>query len=238
MVENSAIKRIQDLIYLLGHEYPAINRHPSLPPVQEFFNETLYKPLHEVIQDVMDSLPFIAKQLGKEPPKVTMEFAAIRIKYTAYEMLNSVFAHLLGNCVDHGIEPAKERQALGKKKRGTIVIGAQINERQLNIKIRDDGRGLNTKMLFQKGVDLNYWAETGKPQISEIAELVFVSGLSTRGEVNSISGRGVGMDAVKQILLSHGCNINLRVPHTFWQGEEFVPFEAVISLPRSFYVTL
>jgi len=151
--------------------------------------------------------------------------------------MNNVFSHLLRNSVDHGIELPQERIEAGKSESGTIEIETHQKEGHLEIVLRDDGKGINLTRLQQKGIEDGIFTEADQPLPEQIAALIFYSGVSTKDAVSSISGRGVGMDAVKQFLLQNGGDISLRLLAERTQESDFVPFETIITLPEGFYVS-
>ena len=99
----------------------------------------------------------------------------------------------------------------------------------------DDGKGLNVSRLYDKGIDNNLWQEQDKPALSTVADLIFMSGVSTKEQVSDISGRGVGMDAVKQFLLQHECDIQLRLLDEKVDENGFVAFETLVTLPSALF---
>ena len=108
------------------------------------------------------------------------------------------FIHLFRNSIDHGIEQASIRQKLGKEEQGVISIQliAQ-DERGVKLRYFDDGSGINIATLESRYKELHGGASAS---VEDYAELIFRSGLSTSNNVNEISGRGVGMEAVKNSL--------------------------------------
>jgi ligand-binding sensor domain-containing protein/HPt (histidine-containing phosphotransfer) domain-containing protein len=191
--------------------------------------------LEQNLADVIVSLTSIATQIDKEPPEVLIHADHIMIKDTAQNLIRDIFAHILRNCVDHGLERADDRVAIGKNPRGTIVIDAQVKRDCLDISVRDDGVGLNIQRLFHKGIQHGIWSENDRPDIQKIAELIFHSGVSTKDEVTDISGRGVGMDAVKQFLTeAHGA-VCIKLHEEQASTQEYMPFELVVSLPKPLY---
>jgi len=108
--------------------------------------------------------------------------------------------HLVRNAVDHGIEPAEERIAAGKPEEGTIKISAYHEYNQIVIEIEDDGRGIDTDKVLRKAVEGEAVEadEAKRFTEKEIVNLIFQPGLTTADEVTESSGRGVGMDVVKE----------------------------------------
>ena len=123
----------------------------------------------------------------------------IKLDRTILEEIGDSLVHLLRNAVDHGIEIPEKRVELGKKENGTILITASRQENFVLIRIEDDGCGIDTneirKVALKKGIISRESAE--QLQEEEAMQLIFTPGLSTSDSVTDISGRGIGMDVVK-----------------------------------------
>ncbi|PID76443.1 MAG: hypothetical protein CSB24_06630 [Deltaproteobacteria bacterium] len=105
--------------------------------------------------------------------------------------------HLLRNAIDHGLETPDERQALGKDPVGTITLEFSARGQQVFLVCRDDGRGLDFEHIRRRAVEKKMIAEEDRLSQEEIGQLIFNSGFTTRDDVSQVSGRGVGMDVVK-----------------------------------------
>lgn len=113
------------------------------------------------------------------------------------EQLNTPCIHLLRNAVDHGIEAPDVRERLGKPRRGTITLSARQEGSDVVIAVADDGGGIDAGKLWQKAV-ADGRIDAGRPFDPAAAlDLIFLPGLSTAATVGAVSGRGVGMDAVR-----------------------------------------
>ncbi|MEN9307017.1 MAG: hypothetical protein RL173_949 [Fibrobacterota bacterium] len=125
---------------------------------------------------------------------------------------DEALVHLLRNSVDHGIEMPSDRVAKGKVERGTIRLEVNITEESITITLSDDGGGIDVDAICKKALD------NGVASASELAtmtneqklQLVFESGLSTAPAVSDVSGRGVGMSAVKDCIEGMGGSIQLK----------------------------
>lgn len=201
------------------------------------FNQLYSAGFSEAIKPVLDSLPAIAEELGKYKPRVHVDDGGIKIKVSARNLLQDIFTHLLRNSLDHGLESAESRRALNKDPTGTISIVLEPAEHILYINVSDDGGGLNLNRLYQQGLRLGLFGGDKILQRLHVANSIFTSGLSTKKWVDSISGRGVGMDAVKQFLIEFGGDITIVIPDP---AAAFVPSQAVepvdfvlrVQLPR------
>lgn len=143
------------------------------------------------------------------------------------EQINDPLVHIIRNSVDHGIEPADERVAIGKPETGLVTLDARHEGGEVWISITDDGRGLNRERILQKGIERGLVAGDGSELTDEdIFQLIFEPGFSTAEKVTDISGRGVGMDVVKKNIehlngrikvkskAGAGTTISLRIPLT------------------------
>jgi len=137
--------------------------------------------------------------LGKAAALV-MEGENTKLDKAVIEQLNAPCIHLLRNAVDHGIEPAEVRSALGKPPQGTVTLSARQEGSDVVIAVRDDGGGIDGRKLWAKAVAAGR-IEAGRPFDPAAAlELIFLPGLSTAEAVSDVSGRGVGMDAVRETI--------------------------------------
>lgn len=196
-----------------------------------------FRPAADVFRELCEPAPRLAKDLGKLPPRISIESSDICFTHRSVELLRNVFVHILRNALDHGIENEAERKGSQKNPQGSIAITTRIEpDRKLSLCIRDDGRGLAIGMIREIGIIKGFISSDSKPSPEALAQLIFESGFSTSAGVNEISGRGVGMDAVKRILEKEGASVNIeldRTPHTV--GAEFIPFQLHITLPAGLY---
>ncbi len=121
------------------------------------------------------------------------------IDKTMVDKLSEPLIHLLRNSVDHGIEAdANAREAAAKEPQGNIYLSASHKGSSFVIEIRDDGRGVDTKSILQKAIEKGFAKEGVNYSQDEIINFLFCAGFSTAASITDISGRGVGLDAVKQ----------------------------------------
>jgi len=172
--------------------------------------------LGELQKSVMKIRMVPVEQLFRRLPRIVRDVAKARQKEIAVEMagqntdldksvldaLAEPMAHLMRNAADHGIENPEERLANGKSARGTIRLDAYHQGNQVVIEVSDDGRGINHEKLMRKAVEAGIVTQEEVRSLSheEILKLIFHPGLTTAEEVTEISGRGVGMDVVKNVM--------------------------------------
>src|SRR5690606_2424033 len=112
--------------------------------------------------------------------------------------------HLVRNAFDHAIEPPDERVAAGKPPEGTIRIEAHQRGSHVVIQVCDDGRGIDLDAVRARAVKRGLIAPDAVLSAKETIDLIFLPGFSTRDEVTETSGRGVGMDVVRENVNSLG----------------------------------
>lgn len=194
-------------------------------------------PLKEVLSGIIDSLPSLANEINKEPPKVNIKDHGIFLTKPAHEFLRNSFTHLFRNSMDHGIEATEKRLARGKTKNGNIILEMTQKQGNLLLHYQDDGAGLNLKRIRQKAIEQNLLSshETISPET--LANYIFAPGFSTAKKVSTISGRGVGMDAVKNIIEENGGSITITVQNQNESPSHSLPFSFQVELPEHFAVS-
>ncbi|MEK7704592.1 MAG: chemotaxis protein CheW, partial [Myxococcota bacterium] len=175
--------------------------------------------------------PRLVRDLGRKLDKqVDLEVtgAEIEIDRGILEHLDGALIHLIRNAVDHGIERAEERRARGKAPSGTVRISASRDRDAVLVVVSDDGAGLDPERLKLLAIDKGLLSAEEAERLSarEAYFLICVPGFSTKAEVSDVSGRGVGMDAVREQVeglggsldieseLGRSTRISLRMPLT------------------------
>ena len=137
-----------------------------------------------------------SSQLGKNV-SIDVKGDDIEIDKGVAERLLEPLLHLVKNCVSHGIEGPDERLAVHKLPHGQVVIRASSNRGYVSIEVADDGRGMDTKKILARAQEKNLVEPTRACSQEEIVDFLFLPGFSTTDVVDSVSGRGVGLDVVK-----------------------------------------
>ena len=153
--------------------------------------ETLFTSLPRMVRD-------LAGQLDKRVV-VETDGGDVELDREMIEVIRDPILHLLRNAIDHGIELPEERRAAGKPETGLIKLAARQSGDKISIEINDDGRGVNTEKLVAKALATGVITEEQAERLSieERHMLMCEAGLSTADRVTEISGRGVGMDVVR-----------------------------------------
>lgn len=141
--------------------------------------------------------------------KLVTEGENTEVDKTVIERLSDPLTHILRNAVDHGIEKPEDRESAGKGKVGEIRLSASHRSGSVCIEIKDDGAGVNRPRVKQIAIDKGLIPENAELTDSEIDNLLFLPGFSTAKEVSNLSGRGVGMDVVKNAVTGLGGRINI-----------------------------
>jgi chemotaxis family two-component system sensor histidine kinase/response regulator PixL len=152
--------------------------------------------------DILQRFPRMVRDLaGKKRKQVAVRLSGVNtlVDKAILEKLYDPLVHLVRNAFDHGIEPPETRQAQGKPSQGTIEIRAYHRGNQTYIEIRDDGQGINLEKVRQRAIALNLLpaAEAATVTKGQLFEYLFAPGFSTAAQVSDLSGRGVGLDAVR-----------------------------------------
>lgn len=150
-------------------------------------------PLNTVLQDILSMIPEIAASAEKPMPAIQLSAPlGLHISRDNAASLEGMMLHLLRNCMDHGIETPKAREQLGKDAHGLISIAIKYYEstHTLGIVLFDDGSGFNSELVARKA------REKGL-KLMPAEEIIFLAGFSSKESVTELSGRGVGLDAVR-----------------------------------------
>jgi len=169
----------------------------------------------------------LSRNLGKEINFV-MRGEETELDRTFVEVIGDPLVHLIRNAIDHGIETKEERIANGKPPIGTVTLSARHEGNNVVIEVEDDGRGMSREKIIKKAVERGLVTEEKAAALPDekVFEFVFLPGFSTKEQVSELSGRGVGMDVVKNTVESlngsvtieskvgKGTKVSIRLPLT------------------------
>ncbi len=165
------------------------------------------------IGSVFSRVPRIVRELETETGKrVRVEVSGehTELDKTVVERLGEPLTHLIRNAVDHGLEMPDVREAAGKPAEGVLRVSAEHRSGRILISIADDGAGINRERVLSKAIEKGLVAPDAQLTNEEIDNLIFAPGFSTAATVSNISGRGVGMDVVRQNVKDLGGRISIQ----------------------------
>lgn len=229
--------KLDDLINVIGEMVIAENMIVNNPDLQNLelanFNKAaqqmgkLIRELQEMAMTIrMIPVSGLFKRMirlvhdlsVKSGKKVELKLSGeeTEVDKTVIETITDPLVHLLRNSLDHGLEPPDERIAAGKAEKGTVKLSARHEEGEVWITVEDDGRGLNRDRILAKAKSKGLIQGDGSDMPDKaVFGLIFNAGFSTADKITDISGRGVGMDVVKQNLEK----IKGKIEVQSWQGK-------------------
>ena len=187
------------------------------------------------VSNIFQRFPRLVRDLSRKLNKrinLVVEGEETEADKNIIESLADPLIHILRNSIDHGIELPEQRKAAGKPEEGTIRIKAYPDNDRVIIDITDDGKGIDPQIVKLKAFEKGLLSEERLEAITdeEAIQLVLLPGFSTAAIVSDLSGRGVGMDVVRQAVNASGGS--LRLSSTLGQGTQ-----VKLSLPLSMTVT-
>jgi two-component system chemotaxis sensor kinase CheA len=223
--------------------------------LQDGVMRTRMQPIGKAWQKLPRIVRDLAAELGKDI-ELEMHGADTELDRQVLERIKDPLAHMVRNSADHGLESAAERIAAGKPEKGTIRLSAYHEGGHIIIVVADDGRGLDTARIREKALTAGLATEADLEKMPEarVQKFIFAPGFSTAKAVTSVSGRGVGMDVVRnnidqiggsidvQSVQGRGLSFTIKIPLTLAivsaliveaGGERFaIPQLAVVELVR------
>lgn len=181
---------------------------------------TILDPLQRMVRD-------LSRQLNKRA-RLSVVGAEVSLDRRMLEKLKGALVHLLRNSVDHGIESPEEREAAGKHHEGALTLRLEQQGNLLYLELSDDGRGIDVQRVREVAISRGIVTaeEAHRLHESQVRDLIFRAGFSTRTDVTDTSGRGVGLDAVRAAV--EALQGRVEVISTQGQGTRFI-----LTLPLS-----
>ncbi|NRG43436.1 chemotaxis protein CheA [Bacillus sp. CRN 9] len=166
------------------------------------------------VETVFNRFPRMVRQLARDlHKKINLEIigAETELDRTVIDEIGDPLVHLLRNAIDHGIETPEERRSKGKPEEGTVILKAYHSGNHIFIEISDDGAGINKDQILRKALSKGIITEQEMVGLSqqEIYNLIFSSGFSTADKISDVSGRGVGLDVVRNTIESLGGTVSI-----------------------------
>jgi chemotaxis protein histidine kinase CheA/HAMP domain-containing protein len=190
------------------------DRQAILPPLHDLEKAVVHlttSSLGDVLAPVASTANELARERGKPLEEVSLENLDLFLDARVMQKIRGAVVHAIRNAVDHGLEPSDARISAGKPPRGRISISALENDGWIDLAIEDDGQGVNTARVKELALARGIVDATRAAALStdDINELLFLPGFSTAATVSSLSGRGVGMDAIRAVARELGGEVKL-----------------------------
>jgi two-component system, chemotaxis family, sensor kinase CheA len=165
-----------------------------------------FEPASKRLVVVGEQIQALAVRLGKAVVEIVYEPTDLRLPPRKWGPFWSTFTHVIRNAVDHGMETEVERIAAGKTKNGTVALGLKRDGHHVVVTITDDGRGINWPKIARRA------KEYGLPHATraDLEEALFFQGLSSRDDVTTTSGRGVGLSTIRDLVRDLGGTVEIR----------------------------
>ncbi len=210
-INSPEITEVTEQLEMITNQLRDTSLEIGLVPI-----ETLVTKFKRLVRD-------LSKTLDKKVNFLS-EGAETEMDKDVIELMAEPMIHIIRNCIDHGIETPSDRKAAGKSEHGTVKLKAFNTSSYVNIIISDDGKGIHKENVLKKAIEKGLVSADAILTEEETLNLIFHPGLSTASKVSDVSGRGVGMDVVKQKIndlrgyvsikstLGKGTSIHIKLP--------------------------
>jgi len=254
MSENNANDMLKDHVKsILGeanklrHQYAdgiakldTIDRRSST--ISDYLHREIMASRMRPISEIFNGLPLLVRDFShrlKKDVRLQMSGLYTLVDRHVLERIDTPIKHLVQNAIDHGIELPEERKSVGKNKRATLALNVNMSAGMLFIELQDDGRGVNFEkirsVVVSKG--LASLEEIENLDEEDLLDYLFYPGFSTQENVSEISGRGVGLDLVKDVAV--GLNGSVKVFSLKNEGTRFqLNLPLTISVMRVLMTTI
>lgn len=176
-------------------------------------------PIKTYFENYNHLLKDLSHKLGKKVNPIKFQNGELLVDKLFYQPIFNNFVHIFRNIADHGIETPDERMEQGKDPYGSITIEFEVVRKKIEIRVIDDGKGIDPDRIRDRMRDKGYSEEMISEPDDQVITHVFDANFSTKDEVSAVSGRGAGMDAVKDIVEKNGGAA--RVTSKLGQGTTF-----------------
>ncbi len=224
------VRDLQAKLHRLGvgarEDFPA--QEQLIGQLQEISLKMRMLPLATVFDTFPRTVRDTARGLGKEIDFV-VEGGETELDKKIIEKIGDPLLHMIRNAIDHGIEEPAERLAAGKRERGTLRLAARYEGGSVTVTLQDDGRGISAGRVREKALQKRLVTDDALARMSEteVIDFIFHPGFSTSAIITDLSGRGVGMDVARKVIVDElkgaiqvetkegqGCAFSIRLPLT------------------------
>jgi signal transduction histidine kinase len=234
LLEELAYRRQQ-----LTRTSPASQSLPALlQTLDSYIQQSLYVSLFALLRETTESMAQLATELNRIPPDIHLEGTDQWVHRSVAKVLRMSLVHLIRNALDHGLESPSDRQKMGKNPRGMISWRVTASAKNVCITFHDDGRGLDIAALARKANDLGYSQSDLESLPHGLTDAIFISGLSSRDDVSEVSGRGVGMDALRSMIEEIGGHVWAEFIDAKETKDPCRPFATIIEIPSHLFLRM
>jgi two-component system chemotaxis sensor kinase CheA len=215
----------------------AIDAGEDLTVVRALVASWALEPMTRRLERIRGQVHAMAQRLGKGEVEVVVEHNHVRFDADRFADFWAAFGHAVRNAVDHGLESADERLRAGKPAQGQIRLRTASSATEQVVQIEDDGRGIDWSAVQQRAVEHGLPIATHE----DLVDALFKAGLSTRNVVTEISGRGVGLSALREACVKLGGRVNVdselgRFTRFTFRWPVTRPLTGPVSAPRQLSV--
>ena len=204
ILENELSKSgLEDVENGTGHQISLL-----VSQIERSVMEMRLVPVAKVVPKLKRALRDMCRDQKKEA-ELVVQCADVEADKSVVDYVSEALLHMVRNAMDHGIEAPDQRQEAGKDRRGKVVFSAENAGGELRLTISDDGRGIDMEKVREKAMERSLMTGPGE-DIQQIKEVLLSPGFSTNETVTEYSGRGVGLDVVKNIMEEVGGSLSIR----------------------------
>jgi two-component system chemotaxis sensor kinase CheA len=194
----------------------AVRDRQPMEQVEQLLQGLRREPVSARLERAKAMIIDASVKLGKTPPRVEIRHGDLRLPPGPWAPFWTILSHVLNNAVDHGVENDAERRNAGKPVPASIGLTTRAAGGEIIVEVRDDGRGIDWERVRVLAVERNLPSQTQR----DLEQALFADGFSLKYQVSEISGRGVGLAAVRNVVAAMGGKIEVESTHqvgTTWR---------------------
>jgi two-component system chemotaxis sensor kinase CheA len=198
--------RIQLSLLEYNEALRAVANHEPYSQLASRMSAWVDEPTEKRLSLFADQARALAERLHKRELSVQVDDAGMRLPRQRLTEFWSTFVHVIRNAVDHGIESPDERRAAGKPENGLVTLSTKLEKSMVAVRVADDGRGIDWVRVSERAKANGLPHQTRE----DLEHALFCDGISTKEVATEISGRGVGLSAVRSVVTRMGGSIQIR----------------------------
>ncbi|MBN1532496.1 MAG: chemotaxis protein CheW [Spirochaetes bacterium] len=219
VIANSGFYKLYDEMRKINIDKTVINefknRMEQMSRIAKDLQTGIMKTRMVQIGQVFSRFNRLVRDLSKEFGKrveLVVRGEETELDKKVIDSIGEPLMHLIRNAIDHGIEPPPDRKRLGKSDIAKVTLNAYQGGNQIIVEVSDDGRGLNTEMIKRKALERGYITTDmmSSMDTADLYNIIFTPGFSTADKITDISGRGVGMNVVKETVSELNGSVNIE----------------------------